>query len=285
MQDRAGLRQDLPYNEPDVTGTRSLDMPPALQQLFAMSPPQMPTEMGMEGGIGSRMGIGTEQFGSAQLPSYELGGMVGDQGMPVPMGAAPSMPMGAGLAPEGGAPAGQPIDPQMLEMNVNQFASQHPQEMEQIKAAIMQELQSGELTPQELNQIVQLTTVAAQNPEMYPQLRQFAIQQGVATEQDLPEQYDPALVYTLMIAAKAVQDMGGMDMQQAPMGQPPMGQPPMEGPIASMAKGGPVPGGSGASKPVVIEAHSGEYVIPKNVVEMKGKEFFDNLVEKYRGGK
>jgi hypothetical protein len=33
---------------------------------------------------------------------------------------------------------------------------------------------------------------------------------------------------------------------------------------------------------VLINAHEGEYVIPKRVVEMKGKEFFDSLVEKYK---
>ncbi len=33
---------------------------------------------------------------------------------------------------------------------------------------------------------------------------------------------------------------------------------------------------------VLLNAHEGEYVIPKRVVEMKGKEFFDTLVEKYK---
>ena len=224
-------------------------------------------------------------------------------GMP-PMGA----PQGVGLAD--GTPAG-PMDPQMLEMNVNQFAMQNPQQMEEIRASILQELQSGELSAQELNQIVQLTTVAAQNPEMYPFIRNFVIQQGIATPQDLPEQYDEGLVFTLLLAARSVQqDMGadgmGMDMgmgapdmgmgapdmgmgggMPAPAGSLPAGMPmpgmQAEPLIPSMAEGGPVPGTAGSSRPVIIEAHTGEYVIPKQVVEMKGKEFFDNLVEKYRG--
>jgi len=195
------------------------------------------------------------------LPSYAAGGMVGAGGSPVPMGQAP----GAGLAPMG-QQTGQ-IDPKMMEMQINQFANQRPQEMAQIKQAIEQALQSGELTPQELNMVVQLATVAAQNPNMYPNVRQFAIQQGIATEQDLPQQYDQGLVFVLLLTAKAVhQGRGGAP---AEMGVP------------SMASGGQVPNSSKPGGGIMIEAHEGEYVIPKNVVDMKGKEFFDNLVAKY----
>lgn len=196
-------------------------------------------------------------------PSYAVGGMVGAGGNPVPMGQAP----GAGLAPQT-QQSGQ-IDPKMMEMQINQFANQRPQEMAQIKQAIEQALQSGELTPQELNMAVQLATVAAQNPQMYPNVRQFAIQQGIATEQDLPQQYDQGLVFVLLLAARAAQQtMGG-----APAGAGMT--------IPSMATGGKVPQSAKPGGGVIIEAHEGEYVIPKNVVDMKGKEFFDNLVAKY----
>jgi hypothetical protein len=36
---------------------------------------------------------------------------------------------------------------------------------------------------------------------------------------------------------------------------------------------------------VLIQAHEGEYVIPAHVVKMKGKEFFDSMLEKYAGNK
>jgi hypothetical protein len=121
---------------------------------------------------------------------------------------------GAGLAPQGQMPHGG-LTPQMLEMHLNQFVTQHPQQLAQLRAAIMELMQTGELTPQELNMIIQLATVAAQNPELYPYVRRFAIQQGLATEQDLPEQYDPGLVFVLLLAARAVQaDIGGQNMLQ-----------------------------------------------------------------------
>jgi hypothetical protein len=126
--------------------------------------------------------------------------------------------------------------------------------------------------------IVQLATVAAQNPEMYPNVRRFAIQQGIAAEQDLPQQYDQGLVFVLLLAARAVQaDLGGQNMMQG-------GSPALAGgqAIPSMSEGGMTPRSKKPDGSVLINAHEGEYVIPANVVKMKGREFFDNLVEKYR---
>lgn len=208
--------------------------------------------------------------------SYAEGGMVGMEGMRVPPGAVPGMPM-AGVNPE--MSDDTPMDSQAMQMQVNQVASRHPQAMAEIRNAIMEELQSGDLTPQELNMIVQLTQVAAGNPEMYPYVKQFAMQQGLAAAGDLPDQYDQGLVMVLLLAARAVQqDLGGAP---AEAGQMPANAGPA---IPSMRKGGMLPA-SGKSEPVIIEAHTGEYVIPKHVVDMKGKEFFDSLVEKYKDRK
>jgi hypothetical protein len=195
----------------------------------------------------------------SQIPSYQQGGL-----------ATPTGPQGVGVQ-QG------PMDPQMLEMHINQFAQQHPQELAQIRQVIMQELQSGNLTPQELNQIVQLATVAAQNPSMYPQIRQFAIQQGIATEQDLPQQYDQGLVIVLLIAAKAAQqDLGG-----TPAGQ---GAPAAAGPIPSMKKGGPTPKGD-SNDGFVAELHKNEYVVDADTLMYHGKKTFDALVAKAREDK
>lgn len=100
-----------------------------------------------------------------------------------------------------------------VEGELNRVVMQHPQVLEQIRAVIEQEVASGNLTQQELNTMVQLATVAVRNPEMYPQIRAFAIKQGLATEQDLPQQYDQGLVFAILLAARAAQDLvGGQDM-------------------------------------------------------------------------
>jgi hypothetical protein len=186
--------------------------------------------------------------------------MIGAGGSPVPPTAGVSQ-----SAPQG------PADPQVIAAQTNQFVSQNPQQVEEIRQMVMRAMQIGELTPQELNMMVQLTSVAASNPDMYPQIRQFAIQNGLATDADLPQEYDAGLVATLQLVAKSVQQgMGGQDMTQG--GSPATMQ--------SLKAGGTVEGKEDG--PVPIMAHEGEYVIPKNVVQMKGKEFFDNLVEKYK---
>lgn len=252
--------------------TTSLDLPPALASILSMGSPAPQSQP--QAGLSSGMTGGT-----TFAPSYQMGGMIGTGGMPEPTSA--------GLAPQGAAPAGG-MSPQMLDMQVNQFATQHPQEVAQIRQAIMEVMQSGELTPQELNMVVQLATVAAQNPEMYPYVRNFAIQNGIAAEQDLPPQYDQGLVFVLLLAARAIQaDVGGQDMMQG--GTPSMAGAPAvtgsqvsSGAVPSMARGGMTPESKKSDGSVLINAHEGEYVVPANVVKMKGKEFFDSLVEKYR---
>ena len=253
------------------------DIPPALASILNVGnagTPAMrtPVASGLSGGMNSAPTF---------APSYQQGGMIGPGGMPDMSG------MGVGVS-EQTVSQGGAMSPQMLEMQVNQFASQHPQQVAQIRQAIMEVMQTGELTQQELNMIVQLATVAAQNPEMYPYVRKFAIQNGIATEQDLPPQYDQGLVFVLLLAARAIQaDVGGQNMMQG--GSPAMAAGPeisaaqvSSGAIPSMAKGGMTPNSKKPDGSVLINAHEGEYVIPSNVVKMKGKEFFDSLVEKYK---
>ena len=267
------------FNPPSTT---SLDLPPALASILNLgsTTPTPPMDVGPQT---TGLSSGMTNMGTF-APSYQQGGMVGMGGMPEPMSSM-SPPTNVGVNPNG---AQGPMSPQMLEMQINQFATQRPQEMAQIRQVIMQELQSGALTQQELNTIVQLATVASQNPEMYPYVRNFAIQQGIATEQDLPPQYDQGLVFILLLAARAVQaDMGGQNMMQG--GSPAMAGGPSvsaaqvsSGAVPSMAQGGMTPDSRKSDGSVLINAHEGEYVIPKRVVEMKGKEFFDTLVEKYK---
>jgi hypothetical protein len=268
-------------------GMTNLDLPPALASILSMGSSAAPSApMGGNARAGLASSITGQQ---SAIPSYQAGGMIGAGGMPDPtgmgMGAAP--PGNVGLTPQG-QPQGGATSPRVMEMQINQFATQHPQELAQIKQSIMQVMQTGEMTQQELNMIIQLATVAAQNPEMYPYVRNFAIQQGIATEQDLPAQYDQGLVFVLLLAARAIQaDVGGQNMMQG--GTPAMAGGPevaaaqvTSGAPPSMARGGMTPSSRKTDGSVLINAHEGEFVIPAYVVKMKGKEFFDSLVEKYK---
>jgi hypothetical protein len=195
-------------------------------------------------------------------PSYAQGGVVSAGGPP---------PQAAGLAPQG-AQQGQPMPMQQMEAEMQRMAQEHPQEILKMKVAIQKLMEAGEVTPEELNMAVQLATAAAQNPSLWPQLRNFAIQQGLAEEQDLPQEYDQGLVFTILMAAKVVASVQ-QGVAQAPQSQ---GQPPQ----ATMRTGGPMPASNNADGSVAINAHKGEYMIPEHVVRAKGTDFFDKMIGK-----
>lgn len=264
-------------------------VPPILQNLMAAQPtppPSMPGT-GLAGALQARQM--SAPLPSAQLPSYQMGGAIGPGGQPQRPPGMQAQPA-AGLQQQTNPQ--EPISPQMIEMQIQDLATRNPQVLAQIKQAINEAIMSGELTQQELNMMVQLATTVMRNPALYPQIRQFAIQQGIATEQDLSPTYDQGLIIAILIAARAAQaDVGGQNMMAggtpamagaAPI-QPMMGggAPGMAGApsVQSMKDGGRVKGSD--SKPVIIEAHTGEYVIPKHVVDMKGREFFDRMLEQY----
>ena len=256
--------------QPPAASTTSLDLPPALASILAMgnsgaaAPTAAPMAMPAAPMEQAPMPLGAAMSGASPsamaaggLPAYEQGGMIGPGGMPAP-------PMG-GVA----QPAAAPLPPAEREQLIDQGLAQNPQVAQEIQAALMEGIQSGEITTQELNMIVQLVQVAAQNPDMYPYVRKFAIQQGIATEEDLPQEYNEAVVIALSTVAKSAQQMmqGGQNMMAG-------------GQMQSLKDGGPVNGKDDG--PVPIMAHEGEYVIPKIVVQMKGREFFDKLVDQYK---
>ena len=245
---------------PNPAPTTSLDLPPVLAGLMSMTPatPPQTAAQPMQPQAGLSTGMAS---GSTFIPQFQEGGEV----MP---------PTSVGVNPE--MQADQPMDGRMLEMQLNQFANQHPQQVQQVQQAITEVLQTGQLTPQELNMVVQLATVAAQNPEMYPYVRKFAIQQGIATEQDLPAQYDQGLVFVLLLVGRAMQKQMGAG-QGAGMGQS-EDEYELEATIPTMKEGGAMKNPD--SKPVLAMLHTGEYVIPEHIVRQKGTAFFDKMIGK-----
>ena len=213
-------------------------------------------------------------------PAYADGGMVPQAPQMPSMGqAGVAPPMGqAGVAPQAG-PAPQRMTLEQLQTEAQKFAQANPQAVQAIQAALMEGIQTGEVTQQQITMMVQMAVAAAQNPELYPRLRQMAIQQNLADEEDLPMQYDQGIVFALIVAGAAMQQSS--PMQAGPSAQ----QPP-----AQMRDGGYVPmhasptgDNTGRRDDVNIRVSGGEYVIPKHVVERKGTEFFDKLLGKDKG--
>jgi hypothetical protein len=256
-----------------VPSSTSLDLPPSIASLI-----EMPAAGIVEGSI-QQIQTGTvpenPQYPALDFrmqPTYQEGGMVGPAGMPMrPAGIQEQSPM---------------MNPQMLDMQINEMLTQNPEVVARLRAGIEAGIQSGEVDPNELNTIIQLAKTVMQNPEMYPQLRQMAIQRGIATEADLPAEFDQGLLIAVLAAAKSMEaDVQFEGQQTAPQPQQP--------PVQEMEFGGMVYGPSHDQGGVrvkmkgggEIEVEGGEYVIPKDVVKKKGTDFFDKMLQAEKDGK
>jgi hypothetical protein len=161
------------------------------------------------------------------------------------------------------------MDGRMAAMHVQNTLA-NPQAMQLVKQHVMQALQSGKVSPQQLMMLAQLAQSALHSPELWPKLRLFAIQSGLAKENELPQQFSQGLCMTILAASQAAQH-----------GDRP----------GAFADGGMLHGpGSGTSDSIHAQNHdtgqpvklsNGEYIIPADVVRTKGREFFDNIVRKY----
>ena len=240
--------------------------------------------------IAALLNMGSEQPMNTPVQSYQEGGMV--------------QPAGVSMQPQ----QGQPMDSQMLEMQVNQSAAQNPELVARVRAGIEAGLKSGEITMEDLNMAIELAKTVSQNPALYPQVRQFVIQKGLAEENELPEQYDEGIIVALLIAAKAmatdiefegqaplqpapVQDMKDGGLLEVPEGNKGLAKLPVNvrNNMGYMQDGGVLKGPShnDGGIPVKVagvnnaEMEGGEYVIPKKVVMAKGTEFFDKMLANY----
>ena len=252
---------------PAVPDSVSLDLPPAIETLITMPAP--PVTQAALGEIPTGVGTNNPQFPALD---FRMQPMVMQEG-----GMVPTPP--AGLQPQ---MAQGSTNPAMMDGQINHTLSQNPEVVARIRAAIEAGIQSGELDTAELNMIIQLAKTVQQNPSMYPQIRQMAIQRGLIPAEEIPEQYDEGLITAIIMAAKAME--ADVQIEGAEMMQP---QPPQ-----MMNEGGVLIGPSHAQGgiPTKIagvnnaEMEGGEYVIPKNVVKAKGTEFFDKMLAQYEEG-
>ena len=250
---------------PAVPDSVSLDLPPAIETLITMPAP--PVTQSALGEIPTGVTGGNPQYPvldfRMQPATFQEGGMV------PPAGLQPQMPQG-------------PTNPAIMNSQIDQTLAQNPEVVARIRASIEAGIQSGELDANQLNMIIQLAKTVQQNPAMYPQIRQMAIQRGLVPEEDMPQQYDEGLINAILMAAKAME--ADVQIESAEMMQP---QPPQ-----MMNEGGVLVGPSHAQGGIPVkvagvnnaEMEGGEYVIPKNVVKAKGTEFFDRMLKQYEEG-
>ena len=240
------------------------------------------SSMAADGGLAT--GTGFESPVGLSIPGYADGGPMMPNGPLLAMGFA-----GGGQVAGMGNPGGD-VSPDMINMRVNQML-RNPRFVQSITQTLQPLMQSGELTPQEVQVMGQIAEASLQNPKLYPQLRQFVAQQGMTP---LPPSFDPTVITKILAISRALaQAGGGMSQpgQATPPGQiPPTDQAQMQNPTG-MANGGLLQGpGTGRSDSIgtvnestgqPVKVATGEYVIPEHVVRAKGRDFFDALLRRY----
>lgn len=228
-------------------------------------------------------GYANSGYGVGGGGGFADGGQVGLTGpMYGDVNQAPASLAQMGFASGGGVGLGAPggsTGPQQIQERVAMMV-RDPGFAQIAQRAVGAAMQSGELTPEELITLGRIAEAAAHNPALYPQLRQFAMQNGMTP---LPDAFDPQLAMVLIAASKI---MGRTQPGQVP----PTDVAQMQNPNG-MSNGGFLQGpGTGRSdsigtveqttgKPVKVA--NGEYVIPKHVVDAKGKDFFDKMLRQY----
>jgi hypothetical protein len=161
---------------------------------------------------------------------------------------------------------------QMLRMRLDEMKRMNPA----MVGAMVNQAQQAGMTPVMAQQVWMLATAALQNPQVYPQIRQYAIQGLKISPNTLPEQFDPGRLSTLAGIAHMVSNGTA---------------PTVAAPMTGYSSGGRISGpGSGTSDSIEAEVNetgeeirvsNGEYIVPADVVETLGTRYFDNLVKRH----
>jgi hypothetical protein len=95
-----------------------------------------------------------------------------------------------------------------------------------------------DITPDVIDEIIEMFEFVAENPEEYQSVIQQAIQSGALDEGDAPPEFDPAFVAIMLLAFYGLRDrMGAQQPSPSQMAQPPMEMPQMAmGGLHSMAQ-------------------------------------------------
>jgi len=80
-----------------------------------------------------------------------------------------------------------------------------PEAMQALGQAIQEILQDQDITPENIDEIIRMFEFVLQNPDSYGDFRMSAIQSGAMDEEDLPMEFDEAMLTIALMALKVVQ--------------------------------------------------------------------------------
>jgi hypothetical protein len=117
----------------------------------------------------------------------------------------------------------------------------NPQELAVLKESLRQNMAELELTPAQLETLIEIFEYVSQNPGQYKTIREDLINRDFVDAEDLPEEYDPEFLGAILIVLNELKMTAAQGASAAMMEGPPvegMGMQPMamaEGGLADMA--------------------------------------------------
>lgn len=144
-----------------------------------------------------------------------------------------ALPMGEGMQEERKAPT-RVTSADSYDAATTAQGMVDPQALAVMKESLRQNIAELELTPGELDMLIEMFEYMSQRPDQYPQLVKQLVSQGVVDEGDMPEEYDPEFLGAVLAVLNELKLMRG-ENAMAPMAQGPGAEP--MGPMP-MAKGG-----------------------------------------------
>lgn len=257
---------------PSPSTTPTLDLPQSIKNVFDFA-----FQNNIPGGMNMsqpRAGLQDMQPGTPDMqdgiPGYAEGGLVqpgGDAGVPpinTGIGGGPGLATGEA---QGAAPQGN-ID---IEKQAKQLVKQQPQMVREILQNIQDQIEMGETSEQEITRAGKLAIIAARNPDMYPKIVEKLQAEGV---DDVPPQFDPEFILTLVLVYLVWQQKGSVDMgsNTEDDGVPNFA---MGGLVTHGSKGktGPVVGKGGPKEDMVrADLSNGEFVMTAEAAQYFGTD-------------
>jgi len=90
----------------------------------------------------------------------------------------------------------------------------NPQEQSALKEAIRQNIGDLQVTPQQLDVLIQVLEYVSQNPGDYKNLLQKMIETGALDEGDMPPEYDPEFIGAMLAVLQEMRQMQGAGAQE-----------------------------------------------------------------------
>lgn len=93
----------------------------------------------------------------------------------------------------------------MNRQQIMQLASKSPQ-FPQAVQALEQQMQANPITPKQLAELIKMMEFALNHPQAYPKVVEAAIKDGYVQQGDMPEQFNPTVIVSILAALYIVQD-------------------------------------------------------------------------------